>query len=241
MARKPARERPAPRRRAAPPAPTRAARGGTERDRIIEALMALLAEQPFERIGFGDIAGRAGVSLAQLRGEFSSALAILAAHIKEIDRKVLAGGESDMAEEPARERLFDVLMRRLEVLSSYKQAVRSLLRSSTRNPGLALALNGLGVRSQQWMLTAADIKASGPKGMMRSQGLALLFARVLCVWVDDQDPGLARTMAALDRELARGERWSGFLDDFCMIPEAFCRPGGWRARRRSERDEAAAA
>jgi AcrR family transcriptional regulator len=241
MARKPARERPAPRRRAAPPATARAARGGTERDRIIEALMDLLAEQPFERIGFGDIAGRAGLSLAQLRGEFSSALAILAAHIKEIDRKVLAGGDSDMAEEPARERLFDVLMRRLEALSPYKQAVRSLLRSSARNPGLALALNGMGVRSQQWMLTAADIKASGPKGMMRSQGLALLFARVLCVWVDDQDPGLARTMAALDRELARGERWSGFLDDVCMIPEAFCRPGGWRARRRSERDEAAAA
>ena len=241
MARKPARERPAPRRRAAPPATARAARGGTERDRIIEALMDLLAEQPFERIGFGDIAGRAGLSLAQLRGEFSSALAILAAHIKEIDRKVLAGGDSDMAEEPARERLFDVLMRRLEALSPYKQAVRSLLRSSARNPGLALALNGMGVRSQQWMLTAADIKASGPKGMMRSQGLALLLARVLCVWVDDQDAGLARTMAALDRELARGERWSGFLDDVCMIPEAFCRPGGWRARRRSERDEAAAA
>jgi AcrR family transcriptional regulator len=241
MARKPARARPAPRRRAAPPATARAARGGTERDRIIEALMDLLAEQPFERIGFGDIAGRAGLSLAQLRGEFSSALAILAAHIKEIDRKVLAGGDSDMAEEPARERLFDVLMRRLETLSPYKQAVRSLLRSSARNPGLALALNGMGVRSQQWMLTAANIKASGPKGMMRSQGLALLFARVLCVWVDDQDPGLARTMAALDRELARGERWSGFLDDVCMIPEAFCRPGGWRARRRSERDEAAAA
>ena len=241
MARKPARARPAPRRRAAPPATAKAARGGTERDRIIEALMDLLAEQPFERIGFGDIAGRAGLSLAQLRGEFSSALAILAAHIKEIDRKVLAGGDSDMAEEPARERLFDVLMRRLEALSPYKQAVRSLLRSSARNPGLALALNGMGVRSQQWMLTAADIKASGPKGMMRSQGLALLFARVLCVWVDDQDAGLARTMAALDRELARGERWSGFLDDVCMIPEAFCRPGGWRARRRSERDEAAAA
>jgi AcrR family transcriptional regulator len=241
MARKPARARPAPRRRAAPSATARAARGGTERDRIIEALMDLLAEQPFERIGFGDIAGRAGLSLAQLRGEFSSALAILAAHIKEIDRKVLAGGDSDMAEEPARERLFDVLMRRLEALSPYKQAVRSLLRSSARNPGLALALNGMGVRSQQWMLTAADIKASGPKGMMRSQGLALLFARVLSVWVDDQDAGLARTMAALDRELARGERWSGFLDDVCMIPEAFCRPGGWRARRRSERDEAAAA
>ena len=38
---------------------------------------------------------------------------------------VLAGGDVDMAEEPARERLFDVLMRRLEALAPYKEAIRS--------------------------------------------------------------------------------------------------------------------
>src|SRR5207248_2614283 len=157
----------------------------------------------------------------------------LAAQIKEIDRAVLSGGDADMAEEPPRERLFDVLMRRIEALSSHKEAVRSLARSASRNPGLALALNSLGVRSQQWMLTAADISASGPRGMIRAQGLALLFASVLRTWVDDEDPGHARTMAALDRALARGQRWSGFLDDVCCIPARLC---GHRARRRPRRD-----
>ncbi len=241
MARKPARPRPM-QRAAAQSAPSRSGNGGgSERDRIIEALMALLAEQPIERIGLGDIAGRAGLSLSQMRGEFSSIFAILAAHFKEIDREVLAGGEGDMTEEPARERLFDVLMRRLEILAPYKAALRSLIRSSLRNPGLALALNGLAVRSQQWMLTAADIKASGPKGMLRSQGGALLFARVLRVWVDDEDPGLARTMAALDRELSRGERLSGLLDDLCCVPAALCRGGRWRSRRQRSADEEPAA
>ncbi len=103
------------------------------------------------------------------------------------------------------------------------------MRSATRNPGLAFALNGLAVRSQQWMLTAADIDASGPRGMVRAQGLALLFASVLRTWVNDDDPGLARTMAALDRALARGQRWSGFLDDFSGFPPppaACARAGG---------------
>ena len=67
-----------------------------------------------------------------------------------------------MAEEPARERLFDVLMRRLEALAPYKEAVHSLLRSARRNPGLALALNAMAVRSQQWMLEAAGIGAARP-------------------------------------------------------------------------------
>ncbi len=53
--------------------------------------------------------------------------------------------------------------------------------------------------------------------MIRAQGLAALFASVLCTWVDDHDDGLARTLAALDRALARGQRWSGMLDDLCRF------------------------
>jgi AcrR family transcriptional regulator len=205
-----------------------------DRDRIIEAFLALLAEQSFEDIGYADIAARAGVSLATLRGEFGSKLPIVAAYVKAIDRKVLAGGDADMAEEPPRERLFDVLMRRLEALAPDKAAIRSLMRSARRYPGLALALNGLAVRSQQWMLTAANIDSAGPKGMLRAQGVALLFAGVLRTFVNDEDEGLARTMAALDRALARGQRWSGFLDDLCRFaPRGGC-VSRFRHRRRND-------
>ena len=55
-------------------------------------------------------------------------------------------------------------MRRIELLSPHKEAIRSLLRSTRRDPPLALALNAMAVRSQQWMLTSAGISASGPKG-----------------------------------------------------------------------------
>jgi AcrR family transcriptional regulator len=191
------------------------------RDKIIAAMMTLLAEESFEQIGLSDVAKRAGVSLAQMRAEFSSTLSILAAQIKDTDQKVLLGGDGDMAEESPREKLFDVLMRRLEILTPHRQAIRSLMRSASRNPGLAFALNGLAVQSQSWMLNAADIKVSGPKGMVRAQGLAMLFAYVMQTWVKDEDPGLARTMAVLDRELSRGQRWSGFLDDVCAIPSGF--------------------
>jgi AcrR family transcriptional regulator len=231
MARKP------PRKSAARPA-SRSSK--SERERIIDAFMALLAEKPIERIGFAEIARAADVSLADLRATFPSTLAILAAQIRETDRAVLAGGDADMAEEPPRERLFDVLMRRLEVLAPRKAAVRSLMRSATRNPGLAFALNSLAVRSQQWMLTAADISASGPRGVVRAQGLALLFGSVLRTWINDEDPGLARTMAALDRALARGQRWSGFLDDLLRIPAAVCRVRPRRRRRDAEDEDTVA-
>jgi AcrR family transcriptional regulator len=242
MARRPARPtRPArPARPANAPRPARspAADGpsapASEREKIIAAFLALLADKPIERISLAEIAQQAGTSLAQLRGAFGSPLAILAAHMKDVDRAVLGEDFSDMEEEPARERLFDVLMRRLETLAPHRQAVRSLLRSARGHAPLALALNALAVRSQKWMLAAAGINASGPRGALHAQGLALLFSSVLRTWVRDEDPGLARTMAALDRALGRGQRFVGFLDDLCFIPSRLCR---LRSRRRRRYDD----
>src|SRR5262249_59400140 len=100
-----------------------------------------------------------GVRLPQRRNEFASTLAILAAHIKSVDRAVLGADLTDVEEEPPRERLFDVLMRRLEILKPHREAVASLLHSARGNPPLALALNALAVPSQHWVLAAACLSA----------------------------------------------------------------------------------
>lgn len=211
---------------------------GSDRDKAVAALMELLAEQSFEDIGLAEVAGRAGIKLSQLREEFGSTLAILGAHTKQVDNAVLDGGDADMAEEPPRERLFDVLMRRLEALAPHKDAVRSLMRSARRNPGLAFALNAMAVRSLKWMLETAGIDAAGPRGALRAQGASLMFARVLTVWVDDDEDGLDRTMAALDRGLASAGRWDGLLGDLMSIPKCILR--GPRRRRRRPADDSAA-
>ena len=225
------------RKAAAKPAP--APRSDSVRDKAVAAFMALLAEQSFEAIGLAEVAGRAGVSLSQLRGEFGTTLGIVAAHMKDTDRAVLDGDAGDMTDESPRDRLFEVLMRRLDTLAPHKDAIRSLMRSARRNPALAFALNGLAVRSQRWMLTAAGIGAAGPRGALRAQAAALMFARVAAVWIDDDEEGLDRTMAALDRGLASAERWSGFLDDLCAIPARLaCGP---RRRRRHDDEEMEAA
>ena len=214
----------------------------SDRGTIVNALLELLAQQRIEDIGFGAIARRAGLSLADCRAAFPSVLAVLAAYTAEIDRRVLAGGDAETAEAPPRERLFDLLMRRLEARTPHKRAIRSLAISAMRDPALAIVLNALTVGSMQWMLSAADINAAGPKGILRGQGLALLYASVMRTWLDDDDPGLARTMAALDRALARGARLSGVLDELCrFVPTRCCPPGRWSRRSRDAGEETAAA
>ena len=63
------------------------------------------------------------------------------------------------------------------------------------------------------MLHAAGIGTDGVEGGLKVAGLASVYASVFRTWLDDDDPGLARTMAALDRRLRRGERTYARIED----------------------------
>lgn len=206
-------------------------------DACLRSFLVELAHTPPHRIALADIARGAGVSLPELRGAFGSINELLSAFFRQTDRQVLAEGGPDdegFAGEGPRERLFEVLMRRLDALEPHKDAVRTLTRAARHDPALALRLFCLSERSQRWMMAAAGVDCTGLAGQTRARGLALLFARVVQVWLKDETEGLDRTMAALDRELENGARLLGMLDNAITIlaPWRAC-----RARRNQRRED----
>jgi AcrR family transcriptional regulator len=182
------------------------------RDRIIYATMALLAEEGWDAVSLEAIAARAGVSLAQLRDAYDGRVAILADLARKTDKAVLKSIDETMADEAPRERLFDVLYSRFEALEEYRPALRRLAGGVLRDPMLALELNGVVTGSMAWMLSAAGIDHTGPGGRLRAQGLAMVWGQVMRVWLDDDEPGHARTMAELDKRLRQAERTIMRLD-----------------------------
>lgn len=176
------------------------------RDKIIDATMNLLADHDWDDLTPGLIAGSAGIGLSQLRDAYSGRVSILADFSRRIDKKVLDTVDAAMADEPVRERLFDVIYSRFEALEPYRPALSNLARAAARDPGLALRLNPILTSSMGWMLAAADAGGAGGRGIVRAQGLALVWAQVMRVWLTDDDPGHARTMAELDRRLRQAER-----------------------------------
>ena len=173
---------------------------------IIDAFMALVGESSLDGASLPMVAARADVSLSTLRSAFSGRMGILAAFSARMDQAVLAALDVAMAEEAARERLFDVLFARLEQLAPYRMAIASLLATARRDPVIALHINNIACHSMAWMMAGAGISHTGKAAAVRAQGLALIWGRVLKTWLADDDPGLARTMAMLDRSLRRGER-----------------------------------
>src|SRR5690606_14351619 len=127
------------------------------RSAIVDALMDLAARRPWREIEIVDVAQGAGVTLAEFRDLFPSKGAVLAAFSRRIDRQVLDGTTDDLAGEPARERVFDVVMRRFDALAPYKEALRRIFEDLQYDPISLAALNQMSLNSQRFMLAAAGI------------------------------------------------------------------------------------
>jgi AcrR family transcriptional regulator len=194
--------------------------------------MTLAANRDFAKVGLADVAEEAGVPLATLREAYDGKLAILADFSRRIDRAVLEAGPAEG--ETPRDRLFEILMRRFDALGSYKAAVKNVARAARRDLCLGRFLHKNSRRSQSWMLVAAGADLSGPIRAVAVEGLVLVNAEALRVFLEDEDPGLAKTMATLDRGLERGARAMNFIDEVCERLRPFV------SRDRARRGRAAA-
>lgn len=176
--------------------------------RIIDAALKLAMERQWGRVSLRDIAERAEIGLVEMREHFSSKGEVLAAFARVVDDAVLAALPEPVADETKRDQLFEIVMARFDALAPYKAALRSISADASAELALIKAL----MSSQAWMLEAAGIGAGGLDGGVRVAGLAAVYVSVYRTWLADDDPGQARTMAALDRRLRRGERTIDALD-----------------------------
>jgi AcrR family transcriptional regulator len=181
----------------------------TNKGRIIAATMRLAAERPWDDVLMKDIAEAAALDLAALRREFPSKSAILSAFSRAVDDAVLSSAPKFTGSENSRDRIFDVVMARLDVLVPYKEALKNI--AAARPFDMELVRRTMA--SQAWMLHAAGVRTDGVLGTSRVTGLASVYASVMQTWLQDDDPGSARTMAALDRRLKRGEQSMRMLTD----------------------------
>lgn len=195
----------------------RARLDGTPGDRALDAFLRLIAEKGFAAVALRDVAQEAGLGFAELYGLHSDKVSLIAAFMARVDAEVLAGTPSVVdTEETARDRLFDVMMRRYDALKPHREAMRALRLAALRDPLLALAMGPALRRSMAAMLEAASIPSDGLGGAVRQNGLLVIHQAVSRVFDKDETDDLSKTMASLDSRLKTAEKWSQLFDKYTI-------------------------
>ena len=184
---------------------------------VLDAFIGLISERGFVEVTLRDVAATADLGLADLYRLYPDKVALAGAFMARIDAAVLAGTPRQAdPEETARDRLFDVMMRRYDALKPYRAASSAIRRAGTRDPLLALALGPALRRSMAAMLEAAALPSDGLRGAVRQNGLLAIHYAVARVFDRDDSVDLSKTMAALDSRLKMAERWSQLFEKYTV-------------------------
>ncbi len=175
---------------------------------LIAAAFQLAAESGWQTVSAAAAARAAGLPLVQARERFPGRAAILLRFGRLADRASLA---EVPPEGSARDRLFDLLMRRIDVFQAHRAGVLALFRAVPAQPPTALLLALATRRSMRWLLEAAGIPTRGLRGELRVKGLVAVWLWTMRAWRGDETEDLSVTMAALDRALGRAEQAAEWL------------------------------
>lgn len=166
----------------------------------------MVAAGGWRDLSYAEIAKDAGLSLAAAYDAYPSKAAILTGIGRDIDARLFASLEEDPLDGSVKDRLFDLIMRRLDILGEHKEAYAALVWELPRTPVEASCLLFQLRRSLANMLEAAGVSASGLRGAFRIEGLGAIYACALRVWLKDETADLSKTMAELDKRLGQLER-----------------------------------
>ena len=179
---------------------------------VVDSALRLAATEGWRRMTLRDIAAEAGLSLAEVHAVHRSKSGILAAFVRRVDDAVLPEDDAELLDESPRDRLFDLVMRRLDAMAPHKEGVAAVVRDLSADPAWALCHAPTFMRSMDWMLEVAGLAAGGCRGRVRAAGLGAVYLSTLRVWFMDDSPDMARTMASLDRQLRRVDALARALD-----------------------------
>lgn len=181
----------------------------TEQDAaLIAAALAIAADKGWRAVTVMDAARAAEIPLPLARERFPSRAAILMGLGRMADQAVLAEVPTDGS---VRDRLFDLLMRRLDAFQQHRAGVVAALRALPSDPATAIMLACATRRSMRWMLDAAGVPSGGLGGELRLRGLIGVWLWAVRAWEKDDSQDLSATMAALDTALGRAEQAAKWL------------------------------
>ncbi len=169
-------------------------------DAVLDAALTLAASRPWDLVTLGDIAREAKISLAELRGQMTDKFDLIEALHARLDGKMLAATGFEGA---LKDRLFDLFMARFDGLQENRAAYVSIFEALKSQPK-SLARSGMSLlSSMRWVSESAGLNTTGFRGETNSAVLALAYGNALRVWIKDDAPDMAATMASLDKGLDR--------------------------------------
>ncbi len=176
---------------------------------LLTIAFALVAERGWSGLSLMALAERADMPLIEVYRQLPDRRAVLRALSERIDQAMLEVDQGELEGLPPRDKLFELIMRRLDALAPFRAGLARLQRDARRDPCVLLPITCRLERSLRLMQELAGLRSHGVRARLQRRALLAVYLRALRTWFVDDSGDLAKTMAELDSLLRRIERLAG--------------------------------
>jgi AcrR family transcriptional regulator len=179
----------------------------SRREQIVDAAIDLAETKDWESIRLHEVAARLGISLDDIRAEFSEKDQLVDAWFDRADQAMLTDAADAEPELSCQQRLHRAIMVWLNALSSHRKVTRQMLLGKLEPGHIHIQIPGLMriSRTVQWLREAAGYDAGFPRRAVEETAHTAIYLTTFSYWMFDDSLHAERTAQFLQRQLERAD------------------------------------
>ena len=178
----------------------------SKEERIIAATLKLAKSNRWKNVSMKIISEEAKIPLSEIVKILPTKTAILIEFNRLVDKRLSENNHNNEETANSRDLLFELLMERFDILNENKEALVNIMKSIAKESpvtGIIGIISSL--QSINRIMEICAIPNRGLLGKFRLKAVFAIYLKAMYCWLEDDTPGLSKTMADLDKSLTRLE------------------------------------
>ena len=185
---------------------------------ILDKIFTNIAKDGWTKFSLLQFSKTQKISIKDLKIFFRNKDHILERFSKMIDFKVESNIDiEEMKNTSKKDNLFELIMLRLEVMQTYKVALRNILSSAKEQPIILKKLSKNIINSLDYYLELSLYYDDTPVDFLKKNAIFIVYSLTFRVWLNDESDDLSKTMAELDKFLSMADKANERITNFLSI------------------------
>ena len=189
-----------------------------KKNQLIDASFKIIEDEGWDNFSLKKLSEKKNLDINSINQLLRSKKNLLKEFSKMIDYKVEKEFNfEDLHDSSTKDNLFELIMLRLEYMQPYKAALKSIIFSIQKQPGMLRSVSNNVLDSLDFYLELTKAYDKSFFDLFKKKSILLIYSYIFKIWLDDNTEELSKTMSELDKLLTFSERLANNLKNYALF------------------------
>ena len=189
-----------------------------KKNQLIDSSFKIIEDEGWDNFTLKKLSEKKNLDINSINQLLRSKKNLLKEFSKMIDFKVEKEFSfEDLHDSSTKDNLFELIMLRLEYMQPYKAALKSIIFSIKKQPGMLKSVSNNVLDSLDFYLELTKAYDKSFFDLFKKKSILLIYSYIFKIWLDDNTEELSKTMSELDKLLTFSERLANNLKNYALF------------------------